>query len=91
VLRYFRTGSITALSPVLLLYLSFTALMTITEQRWLSSPAFHRAIDVVSQKPHQMTLIDQGATSLAMRQEMIRSAQTSRDLESFIYELDSAS
>lgn len=91
VLRYFRIGSITALSLVLLLYLSFLALMTITEQRWLGSPAFHSAIDVVSQKPHQMTLIDQGAISLAMRLEMIRSAQTSLDLEFFIYELDSAS
>lgn len=91
VLRYLRIGSITTLCLVLFLYVSFIALMTVTEQRWLGSPAFHPAIDVVSQQPHQMTLIDHGAPSLAMRLEMIRSAEKSLDLEFFIYELDAAS
>jgi len=76
---------------ILLLYLVFLGLMTVTEQRWLGSPPFHPAIDVVSLEPHELTLVDGGAESLAIRLQLIKQAQKTLDLEFFIYDLDAAS
>lgn len=76
---------------ILLLYLVFLGLMTVTEQRWLGSPPFHPAIDVLSHEPHELTLIDGGVESLAARLEIIKQAEQSLDLEFFIYDLDAAS
>ncbi len=65
--------------------------MTVTENQWLGSPPFHSAIDTTSTSPHTLTLIDDGAASLAARLKLIEDAQKSIDLEFFIYELDAAS
>jgi putative cardiolipin synthase len=90
-LRYLGIGLASCMGLVVALYLAFVALMVVTENHWLGSPPFHAAIDVASSSPHELTLIDQGATSLALRLEMIRAAKRSLDLEFFIFELDAAS
>lgn len=89
--KWVRRALLVVLGLVLLLYLVFLGLMTVTEQRWLGSPPFHPAIDVVSTQPHELTLVDGGAQSLAVRLALIREAQSALDLEFFIYDLDAAS
>lgn len=76
---------------IALLYLGFSALMLITEKQWLGEAPFHEATDVVSESTHEIALIDQGATSLAVRLALIESATASLDLEFFIFEVDTAS
>lgn len=89
--KWVRRVLLVLLGFVLLLYLVFLGLMTVTELRWLGSPPFHPAIDVVSIEPHELTLVDGGAESLAVRLALIREAQNTLDLEFFIYDLDAAS
>lgn len=79
------------LALLVLLYLIVIAAMEVTESRWLVAEPFHEAIDVQVETPHELTLIDGGAHSLAYRLEMIDRAQETLDLEFFIYELDAAS
>lgn len=76
---------------LLLVYLVFLTAMTVTEKRWLGAPPFHAAIDTRSNAPHQLTLIDNGAQSLAYRLQMIEDATETLELEFFIYELDASS
>ncbi|MFK7914671.1 MAG: phosphatidylserine/phosphatidylglycerophosphate/cardiolipin synthase family protein [Pseudomonadales bacterium] len=76
---------------LVLLYAVFVVAMKVTESRWLVDQPFHEAIDVQSALPHELTLIDGGAHSLAYRLRMIEQAQQTLDLEFFIYELDAAS
>lgn len=76
---------------VTLAYAVVIVAMKVTENRWLVDAPFHDAIDVRSETPHQLTLIDGGADSLAYRLQLIEQAQQSLDLEFFIYELDAAS
>lgn len=72
-------------------YLSFLAMMVITENSLMEDAPFHASIDYRSRKPHELTLIDEGARSLAARLKIIREATSQLDLEFFIYELDATS
>ncbi len=90
----FKLTKVTILSLigiVLLAYGTLLVAMTITEHQWLGSPPFHPAIDATSTNPQFLTLVDDGAASLATRLALIERAETSIDLEFFIYELDTAS
>ena len=73
------------------LWVAMLALLHATESHWLGGAPFHESIDVRSRRPHEITLIDDGAASLAERLRVIRNARQSLELEFFIYELDTAS
>ncbi len=90
-LRVLRVATLSLLAVVLLCYAILSIALQITEARWLGDAPFHAAIDVRSQEPHELTLIDSGVQSLAERLELIRSAERSLDLEFFIYDLDDSS
>ncbi|MGI9327561.1 MAG: phospholipase D-like domain-containing protein [Pseudomonadales bacterium] len=90
-LKLLGYGLLLLLVLLVILYAVFLGLMTITEKRWLGDAPFHAAIDSRSVQPHELTLIDGGAQSLAYRLSAIEAAKQSLDLEFFIYELDASS
>jgi putative cardiolipin synthase len=84
-------GFLGIVGGVLLLYATFLAIMTVTENNWLVDEPFHESIDSSSTNPHQLVLLDVGIESLAYRMALIEEAKETLELEFFIYELDQAS
>lgn len=89
--RILLYSAVAVLGLIAFVYFAFLAIMRITEAHWLEAPPFHASIDVRSQTPHQIALLDEGIVSLAERLRLIASAEKSLDLEFFIYELDHSS
>ena len=88
ILKWSLIGSV---SLVAILYSSFLAIMIITENSLLEDAPFHASIDFRSRRPHELTLVDEGARSLSARLKIINEAKQTLDLEFFIYDLDSTS
>lgn len=83
--------SITILVLLLLVYVGFYIMMEVTSGRWSPKAPHHASMDIHSQVPHQVKLLDNGMDSLTHRLQLIRSAKKSIDLEFFIYNLDESS
>lgn len=69
----------------------FLAIQEASERQWLGRAPEHPAIDVRSDQPHTVQLLDVGFDSLAERLRLIDGAERTIELEFFIYELDEAS
>lgn len=89
--RILLYAAVAVLGGIACVYFGFLGIMRISEAQWLGGPPFHESIDVRSETPHEITLLDEGILSLAERLTLIEGAETSLDLEFFIYELDDAS
>lgn len=76
---------------VLLAYLFLAAALKWGEIRAGKYRDLDASIYTRSQEPHQLTLIDDGPTSLAKRLQIIDEARESLELEFFIYDVDLAS
>jgi putative cardiolipin synthase len=88
VLKWFALGLVGLIS---LAYLFLAAALKWGEIRAGKQQDLDASIYTRSQEAHQLTLVDDGPTSLAKRLQLIDQARESLELEFFIYDVDLAS
>ncbi len=86
-----KYSTITFFLLLVLIYAGFYVMMELTSGRWSPQAPQHASMDIQSQVPHQVKLLDNGMDSLTHRLQLIRNAKKSIDLEFFIYNLDESS